>query len=260
MPLLIKRLLFFAALFVLWESVYHLNLVYSFWSPTLFPSPSGAVSQLYIGFFETGILRVAFSESMGRIFTGFILAVLIGGALGITLAVSRLADETLGSLVIALQPVPSIVWLPIALMMFQGGSSAILFVVVLGGTWAMTLNMRMGIKNVQPLLIRAARTMDYKGAELIWKVMIPASVPAALTGARLAWAFGWRALMAAELIGRGGLGRTLMDARDFYNMDLVVAIMFIISAVGLAVEYLFFSRVERKVLRRWGLQEKGSGR
>lgn len=174
------------------------------------------------------------------------------------IGVSKLADETIGSLVIALQSVPSIVWLPIALVLFQGGPGAIYFVVILGGTWAMTLNVRMGIKNVQPILIRAAKTMGYKQTELIWKVMLPASIPSALTGARLAWAFGWRALMAAELIGRGGLGRTLMDARDFFNMDLVVAIMIIISCIGLIVEYFIFSKIEKKVLSRWGLTGSAS--
>ncbi|WP_096434998.1 ABC transporter permease [Alteribacter populi] len=253
MTSIVRRLLFFTALIVIWETTFRINLKTNFWSTTLFPSPIGAVEQLYRGFFETGILTVALTESLQRISAGFVLAVLIGGTLGVLLATSKIADETLGSLVIALQPVPSIVWLPIALMMFQGGSAAILFVVVLGGTWAMTLNTRMGIKNVQPILIRAARTMGYSRTELVWKVMLPASIPSALTGARLAWAFGWRALMAAELIGRGGLGRTLMDARDFYNMDLVVAIMFIISAIGLIVEYFIFSKVEKKVLARWGL-------
>jgi NitT/TauT family transport system permease protein len=87
----------------------------------------------------------------------------------------------------------------------------------------------------------------------VWRVMIPAAIPNVLTGARLAWAFGWRALMAAELIGRGGLGRTLMDARDFYNMDLVVSIMIIIAVIGLLVEYFIFSKIERRVLSRWGL-------
>lgn len=220
----------------------------------MFPSPLGSVEQLYIGLFDTGILRVALGESLGRIVFGFILALIIGGFLGVLLGVSRLADETLGSLVIALQSVPSIVWLPIALILFQGGGGAILFVVVLGATWPMTMNMRMGMKNVQPILMRAARTMGYSGSELVWKVMIPAAVPNVLTGARLAWAFGWRALMAAELIGRGGLGRTLMDARDFYNMDLVVAIMIIIATIGLIVEYFVFSKVEKRVLSRWGLQ------
>ncbi|GAE34752.1 ABC-type probable sulfate transporter [Halalkalibacter akibai JCM 9157] len=172
--------------------------------------------------------------------------------LGIILARSKFADETLGSLVIALQSVPSIVWLPIALIIFQGGGTAIIFIIVLGGTWSMTMNMRMGLKNVQPLLIRAARTMGYKGSELVWKVMIPASIPSALTGARLAWAFGWRALMAGELLGTGGLGRTLMDAKDFYNMDLVISIIIIIAITGLIIEYLVFNKIEKRVLARWG--------
>ena len=219
----------------------------------MFPSPFGSVQQLYIGLFETGILATALGESLQRIVIGFTLAILIGGLLGILIGVSKIADETVGSLVVALQSVPSIVWLPLALVMFQGGEGAIYFVVILGGTWAMTMNMRMGIKNVQPVLLRAARTMGYNQTELIWKVMLPASIPSVLTGARLAWAFGWRALMAAELIGRGGLGRTLMDARDFFNMELVVAIMIIISTIGLIVEYFIFSRIERKVLSRWGL-------
>ncbi len=219
----------------------------------MFPSPLLSVKQLYTGFFETGILTVALTESMQRIAIGFTLAVIIGSILGILIGTSKLADETLGTLVIALQSVPSIVWLPLALVMFHGGAAAILFVVVLGGTWPMTMNMRMGIKNVQPILIRAARTMGYNRTELIWKVMIPASIPSALTGARLAWAFAWRALMAAELIGRGGLGRTLMDARDFFNMEMVIAIMIIISVIGLVMEYFVFSKIEKRVLSRWGL-------
>lgn len=218
----------------------------------LFPSPSGTAVQLYQGFFETGILFHALTTSIQRIIVGFTLAILIGTGLGIILARSKIADETLGSLVIALQSVPSIVWLPIALITIPSNNAAIIFIIVLGGTWAMTMNMRMGIKNVQPLLIKAARTMGYKGSELVWKVMIPASIPAALTGARLAWAFGWRALMAGELLGSGGLGRTLLNARDMYNMDLVIAIMVIISVIGLVVEYLVFNKVERRVMARWG--------
>lgn len=245
----LRRIVFFLGMIVIWEMVYR---VYA-QQTQMFPSPFGSVQQLYIGLFETGILTQALTESLQRIIIGFTLALLIGGLLGILIGVSKLADETLGSLVIALQSVPSIVWLPLALVMFQGGEGAIYFVVILGGTWAMTMNMRMGIKNVSPILIRAAKTMGYRQTEIVWKVMLPASVPSILTGARLAWAFGWRALMAAELIGRGGLGRTLMDARDFFNMELVVAIMIIISTIGLIVEYLIFSKIEKNVMSRWGL-------
>lgn len=215
----------------------------------------GTIVQLYKGFFETGILFHATYTSIQRIIIGFSIAVLIGSGLGILLARSKVADETLGSLVIALQSVPSIVWLPIALMVFKGGNAAIIFITALGGTWAMTLNMRMGVKNVQPLLIRAARTLGYSNSEVVRKVMLPASIPAAITGARQAWAFGWRALLAGELLGTGGLGRTLMNANDAFNMNLVIAIMIIISTVGLIVEYLIFNRVETKILTRWGLSK-----
>lgn len=215
----------------------------------------GTIVQLYKGFFDTGILFHATFTSIQRIIIGFVIAVLIGSCLGILLARSKVADETLGSLVIALQSVPSIVWLPIALMVFKGGNTAIIFITALGGTWAMTLNMRMGVKNVQPLLIRAARTLGYSNSEVVRKVMLPASIPSALTGARQAWAFGWRALLAGELLGTGGLGRTLMNANDAFNMNLVIAIMVIISTVGLIVEYLIFNRVETKILTRWGLSK-----
>jgi NitT/TauT family transport system permease protein len=251
----VRRLVFFTALIAIWESIYRLNETFQFKETRFFPSPSGAIDQLYKGFFESGILSSALLTSLQRISVGFALALIIGTALGILLGQSKLADETIGSLVIALQSIPSIVWLPIALLAFGQGSTAIIFIIVLGGTWAMTMNVRMGIKNVQPLLIRAARTMGYKGSELVWKVMLPASIPAALTGARLAWAFGWRALMAGELLGRGGLGRTLLDARDMFNMDLVIAIMVIISIIGLIVEYLVFAPLEKKVMTRWGLQK-----
>ncbi|RXI99907.1 ABC transporter permease [Anaerobacillus alkaliphilus] len=255
MTTIVRRLVFFTALIAIWESIYRLNVEFGFLQTRFFPSPSGAVVQLYRGFFETGILSSALITSLQRITFGFALALIIGVSLGILLGRSKLADETLGSLVIALQSIPSIVWLPIALIFFGQGNTAIIFIIVLGGTWAMTMNVRMGIKNVPPLLIRAARTMGYSGSELVWKVMIPASIPAALTGARLAWAFGWRALMAGELLGRGGLGRTLLDARDMFNMDLVIAIMVIISVIGLIVEYLIFAPIERKVMTRWGLSK-----
>jgi NitT/TauT family transport system permease protein len=254
MTTILRRLVFFTALIAIWESIFRLNLRFEFLrSVRFFPSPSGAIEQLYKGFFETGILSSALTTSIQRIGIGFTIAVIIGTALGILLGRSKLADETIGSLVIALQSIPSIVWLPITLIIFGQGNTAIIIIIVLGGTWAMTMNMRMGIKNVPPILIRAGRTMGYKGSELVWKVMIPASIPSALTGARLAWAFGWRALMAGELLGRGGLGRTLLDARDMFNMDLVIAIMVIISTIGLIVEYLLFAPIEKKVMTRWGL-------
>lgn len=221
----------------------------------MFPEPLGVVNQLYIGFFgEHKILFYAIFTSMKRLIIGFILAITIGTLIGMWLASSKWIDETLGSLIIALQSIPSIVWLPLAMMWFGRNDAAIIFIIVIGGTWSMALNTRMGFKNVQPLLIRAAKTMGYKGFQLFRKVSFPASVPYALTGARLAWAFNWRALIAAELLATGGLGSTLLLATDFFNMNLVVAIMIIISVIGIIMDQLVFQRIEKRVMKRWGLE------
>jgi NitT/TauT family transport system permease protein len=156
--------------------------------------------------------------------------------------------------VLALQSVPSIVWLPLAIIWFGFNETAIIFIVTLGGTLVMTINMRMGIKSVPPLYIKAASTMGATGIEMFWKIILPASVPYAVTGARLAWAFAWRALMAAELLSMGpGLGYTLKYAADFGQMSLVFGVIIIICVIGSVVDLVIFQRFEKNVIRRWGL-------
>src|SRR5699024_7347497 len=110
---------------------------------------------------------------------------------------SKTADETLGTMVLALQSVPSIVWVPLAIIWFGFGETSIIFVVVIGGTFVMTMNVRTGIKNVTPIYIDAAHKMGSKRVALLLHVILSASIPHAVTGLRLAWAFSWRALMAA---------------------------------------------------------------
>lgn len=192
---------------------------------------------------------------MKRLVVGFILAIVIGTLLGMWLSRSKWADETVGTLIIALQSIPSIVWLPLSMMWFGRNDMAIIFIIIIGGTWSMALNTRMGFKNVPPLLLRAAKTMGYQGFQLFRKVTFPASIPFALTGARLAWAFNWRALIAAELLATGGLGSTVILATDFGNMELVVGIMVIISIIGMIMDQLVFQRIEKKVMQRWGLEK-----
>src|SRR5699024_12427307 len=117
-------------------------------------------------------------------------------------ATVKTSYETLGTMILALQSVPSIVWVSLAIIWFGFGETAIIFVVVIGGTFVMTMNIRTGVQNVSPVFINAAKTMGSKGTDLFLKVVIPASVPYAVTGVRLAWAFSWRALMASELLDR----------------------------------------------------------
>ncbi|MGM0836773.1 MAG: ABC transporter permease [Bacillota bacterium] len=245
----VKRLIFFATLFIVWELLVRMI----GWSPDLMPKPSNVADALITGFADKTLIYDLVA-SFKRLAVGLAIALVIGTLLGIWLAKSKTADETLGTLVLALQSVPSIVWLPLAIIWFGFNETAIIFIVTLGGTLVMTINMRMGIKSVPPLYIKAASTMGATGIEMFWKIILPASVPYAVTGARLAWAFAWRALMAAELLSMGpGLGYTLKYAADFGQMSLVFGVIIIICVIGSVVDLVIFQRFEKNVIRRWGL-------
>ncbi|WP_462413528.1 ABC transporter permease [Neobacillus sp. Marseille-QA0830] len=245
----IKRLLFFIILIVAWQAAVKLLEV----SPSLMPAPTNVYQELVKGF-EDKTLIYDILASFRRLLIGLAASIIIGIGIGILLAKNKTADETLGALILALQSVPSIVWLPIAIMWFGLNEKSVIFIVILGATLVIAINMRMGIKNVPPLYIKAAQTMGSKGIDLFVKIIFPASIPYAVTGIRLGWAFAWRGLMAGEILSTGpGLGYTLKYASDFGNMSLVIGIMIIIGLVGTIVDLLFFQRIEKNVIRRWGL-------
>ncbi|MDZ5712692.1 ABC transporter permease [Jeotgalibacillus haloalkalitolerans] len=245
----VKRIIFYVLLFSIWQGAVYVFDV----SPSLLPAPTDVFASLYEGFSNLTLVY-DLAASFRRLFIGLAIALVLGLLLGVLLAKSKTADETLGSLILALQSVPSIVWLPLAIMWFGLNEMAVIFIVVLGATIVMTINVRTGIMNVPPLFIKAAKTMNYRGFRLFRKVTIPASIPYAVTGIRLAWAFAWRALMAGELLSTGpGLGYSLRFASDFGDMSRVIAIMLMIMLIGIIVDLLFFQRVEKKVLKKWGL-------
>ncbi|WP_040226613.1 ABC transporter permease [Bhargavaea cecembensis] len=250
MRLLIKRLVFFASLFIIWQLAIRLLDV----PPVIMPAPTDVFAALG-EMIADGTLFRDLGASFMRLAAGLAIALLIGLGLGILLAKSKTADETLGSLILALQSIPSIVWLPLAIMWFGLNEKSVIFIIVLGAAVVMTINVRTGIRNVSPIYVKAARTMGASGPDLFFRVMLPASVPYFVTGVRLAWAFGWRALMAGELLSTGpGLGYTLKYASDFGRMDMVLAIMIIIGIIGVTVDLLLFQRFEHRVRVKWGLE------
>lgn len=246
----IKRIIFFAAVITFWYTGSKLE----WWLPIILPAPEKVLEALITGFQDKTLIYDLIA-SFKRLAVGLGLSLVIGTGLGVLLAKSKTADETLGTVVLALQSVPSIVWLPLAIMWFGMNEKAVIFVVVLGGTFVMTLNIRVGIKNVSPLFIKAAKTMGVNGWDLYKRVIFPAAIPYVVTGSRLAWAFAWRALMAGELLSTGpGLGYTLRYASDFGDMALVIGVMIIIGVIGTIVDQLIFQRIEKSVLNRWGLE------
>ncbi|MCP3031419.1 ABC transporter permease [Halobacillus sp. A1] len=247
--ILIKRILFLVAVLGIWQLVFTAGIL----EEIIFPSPTSVWEALYNGF-TTGDFLGALGASFRHLFIGLAMAIGFGTVIGVILGKSKQADETAGMYLIAMQSIPSIVWVPLAIMLFGFSEFAVIFVVVLGGTFVMALNVRTAIQSVPPQFIRAARTMGTRGISSFFRVEIPSSVPYFMTGLRLAWAFSWRALMAGELLSNGpGLGYSLAYAQDYARMDQVVAIIVIIGVIGAVVDQFVFSKLEKNVRNRWGL-------
>ncbi len=237
------------SLIILWEGVYRLQL----WPSFMFPSPFTVFKSLWNGIID-GTYSIALLYSLKRLLLGYITAIIMGIIVGILLATNKTLDETFGLLILSFQSVPSIVWLPLALLWFKMGEPAIIFVVIIGGLWNMIISTSSGVRNVAPELIRCGRNLGYKGGSLFAKVILPGSIPHIITGMRLAWAFCWRALMSAEILGTGkGLGQILMWGRDMGNMTTVLSIMIIIAFTGLITDNFIFKKIETIIYKRWGL-------
>jgi NitT/TauT family transport system permease protein len=207
--------------------------------------------------FRDGSLLIAIGVSLRRLGIAFAIAMLAGTALGILTGSIPLFRRTFGPLVLGLQTLPSICWLPLAIIWFGLSERAILFVTLMGAVLAITIAVSDGIRNVPPLYLRAANMMGARGLRLYREVMLPAAFPAIISGAKQGWAFAWRSLMAGELLsvsaGALGLGQRLMLGRDLNDMSLVLAVMFILVVIGIVADRLVFARLENGVRRRWGL-------
>jgi len=203
-----------------------------------------------------GSLGIAVLASAKRIIVGYGLSILIGVFVGLTIVRFKYLDENLSPLILGLQTLPSICWLPFSILWYGLNESAIIFVITVGSTFAVSIAIESGMKNINPLFIRAGKTMGAKGFALYWNVIIPASLPSIISGLKQGWSFAWRALMAGEMISATkGLGQVLIVGRDLADISQVMAIMLVIVVLGVAVDKLIFGRIEINIREKWGLDK-----
>ena len=222
------------------------------------PSPLDTY-QAFVSGVADGTLVEATFKTLVRLVFSFALAVVIGMSLGVGFALNEFAHRSIRPLVVALQIVPFVAWVPIAVIWFGPTERAVVFVTVVGSFPSMTLATMAAMRQVPPTLKRAGRTLGADGWTLYRDVILPAALPGFLAGLQQAWGFAWKALMAAELIiaaaGAAGLGHLL--ARDAADVPALVAGVAVIAVIGVLVEYLLFSRIDRRVRRRRGLLIEG---
>ncbi|MCR8633561.1 MULTISPECIES: ABC transporter permease [Paenibacillus] len=245
----LRRTLFLVLLLIAWEAGFRI-----FDWGWKFPSVVQTFQAFYDGLVHGRLLEATY-ESLRRLLTSFVISILIGTTLGFLFARYRLLDDTLGFLVVALQTIPSIAWLPFAIIWFGMNDFSVIFITTLGATWTMAMSSRTGIMNIPPIYIKAAQTMGTgNGFRMFYQVMVPAAFPHMITGVRVAWAFAWRALVAGELIAKGvGLGQLLQDGRNLADTALMLCIVIIIAALGTLSDHFCFKRLEDTILIRYGL-------
>ena len=238
---------------LVWELVYRSGV-----QPTYaLPSPAD-VGLVLVDQLRNGTLAEAVSTSVTRGGIGFLVAVAIGTPLGLLVGRVRPVRRGIGPILSGLQSLPSIAWVPAAIIFFGLGEAAIYAVVLLGAVPSIANGMVSGIDQVPPLFLRVGRVLGARGLASARFVLLPAVLPAYVAGLRQGWAFSWRSLMAAELIVSSpelglGLGTLLDQGRLLNDMSLVFAGILGILVVGIAVELCLFAPVERRLLRRRGL-------
>jgi len=247
--LTVKRIAFYVALIVVWEVVADSGV----WPNEIFPSPYEVAEDLAYGAAD-GSLFLGIGTSMVRLLIGLAIAISGGMILGIFMARVETINQTVGSLVLGLQSIPSIAWVPLALIWFGVSDAGIIFVTAIGAIFAVTINTYTGVKNIDPHYIEAARNMGAKGGQLITSVLIPAAFPYMISGFKQGWAFAWRGVIGAEILFSFlGLGFLLNVGRQTIDVSQVIAIMVVIMGIGIAVDGIVFKRLENKVMSRWGL-------
>lgn len=213
------------------------------------------LESLYKGIFEDGnTLLIALILSLKRAFIGFTVSIAIGLLLGIMMTFNFILEENLKMVALGIQSIPSICWVPLAILWFGLSESAILFVIVMGSTFSISISTYSGIKNISPIHIITAKNLGAKGIKLVFYLIIPAIMPELIVGIKQGWAFTWRALMGGEMLSsNAGLGQTLVMARDFADISRMFSIMILISCIGYSVEKFVFEKVDKRVKYKRGL-------
>lgn len=236
----------------IWELVY-----LSGFKHAILPGPATTLGNLWDQLHH-GLIWQAIGTTLRRAVIGFAIALVIGTVAGALVSRIRPLRAAVGSLITAVQTLPSIVWVPFAIILFGATTTAILFVIVMTAAPAIANGLIAGADYLPPLLLRAGKTMGLRRLSLYRHVIMPATLPAFVGGLKQGWAFGWHGLIAGEVVviilGQPSLGVLLTNDQDQADMASAIAIILVILVIGIVVDMLF-NVVNGRIRRRWGVAE-----
>lgn len=239
-----------AGFVAMWEIVYRLGLMPA-WA---FPSPWQVVLA-FRDLIANGVLLQNTLASIGRQFTGVILAAIVGIPVGLALGANPRVRAAFLPLCRLIYPIPGIAWIPLSILWFGIGFTSTVFVIFFSGIWSIIFNTMTGVQTLSGLYTDVARVYMAPRGLYVRKILIPGSLPYIITGMRLTYGVGWRVIVGAEMISSiTGLGFLIDDARWQLRPDIMVCGMITIAMIGWVSENWFFDFVERRTIERWGMK------
>ncbi|KPC82870.1 MULTISPECIES: ABC transporter permease [Streptomyces] len=223
--------------------------------------PPAAVWDSLTEMWVQGTLLEVIWTSVSRGLLGFVMAVAIGTPLGLLVARVKVVRAAIGPILSGLQSLPSVAWVAPAIIWLGLDDRTMYAVILLGAVPSVANGLVSGVDQVPPLFLRAGRTIGATGLRGTIHIVLPAALPGYLAGLKQGWAFSWRSLMAAEIIASSpdlglGLGQLLENGRNNFDMPGIFLAILLILFVGIAIDLLIFSPLERRVLRSRGLLVK----
>jgi NitT/TauT family transport system permease protein len=247
----------------IWRNVFPFLVVAAIWEataraslfpPRLFP-PLETIAATFVRLTLNGILPHHALDTLLRLGVGFALAAVLGILLGILMGRSRRGEDMILPLVSIAAPIPGLAYAPLFLLWFGLGNLTAVLLVAFVSAFPVIFNTWTGVKAVKEIWVRSAQAMGADDARLFRHVILPGSLPYILTGLRLGLAQAWRILVGVEMLAAvpWGLGWMIFGAREFLNMDVMLAGVAVIAAIGLALEKIVFQRLEQFTVVRWGM-------
>lgn len=226
-------------------------------SPLLFSSPLDIAEAFWEGW-TSGELAGATLVTLQILGLAMLIGMLVAAVLTTLATWTRIGEDVLVLLTSMLNPLPAIAILPLAILWFGLSPSALVFVIANAVIWPIAINVSMGFRTVNPTILMVGRNLGLRGFKLVKDVLMPAALPHTISGLKTGWAFGWRTIIAAELVfgvagGGGGLGFFINDARYFLRTPDVFAGLVTIALIGIALDTVF-NWVERRTVIKWGMK------
>ncbi len=249
----VRKLFIIVFLAVTWQ-------VYAVWkaNPLVFPTFTETI-KAFVDSTRDGVLPARVVGSLKLLIGGYGIGLTLAALFTVLAITTRFGNDLLDTLTSMFNPLPAIALLPLALLWFGLGNMSIIFVTIHSVLWPVALNTHSGFRSVSNTLRMVGKNYGLGGFRYVFKILIPGAFPSILSGMKIGWAFAWRTLIAAELVyganqGGGGLGWFIFENKNVLEIPAVFAGLLTVILIGLAVENLVFRVIERRTVKRWGMQ------